>query len=109
MTSLYTFRFAYVVQFLLLMVGLKGYSAAVIFAPTGASSGEAIGESKFSHDVIEEPMLRPLTEEAKRLTRLKAWMLQPEVRQDAALLHPVYGHELVEQSLAKPVRPQTIP
>jgi hypothetical protein len=109
MTLVYTFRFAYVLQFLLLAIGLKGYSDSVIFRPTGLTSSDAIDESKDSHDAVEGPVLRPLTEEAQRLTRLRAGLLQPTIRRDAALTHPVDGYELVEQSLAKPMRPQTIP
>ena len=109
MRLMYTFHFAYVLQFLLLPTGLKGYSASDIFEPTGATSSDAIDESKDSHDVVEEPVLRPLTEEAKRLTRLRAQLLQPTIHHHAALIHPVDGYELVEQSLAKPMRPQTIP
>jgi hypothetical protein len=58
------------------------------------------------------PVILPLSDEAVRLTTLHQRLLRPVHKRDAVLLHPVNGHELVEQAIAQrkfvssvPIRP----
>jgi hypothetical protein len=89
--------------------GLKNYSAAVSYAPGETASNGGTGEAEGSQDFVDEPVLRSLTDDAKQLTDLKARLLQPVVRREAAMLHPVNGYELVEQALSQRAKPQMIP
>jgi hypothetical protein len=58
------------------------------------------------------PVILPLSDEAVRFTKLHQRLLRPVHKRDAVLLHPVNGHELVEQAVAQrkfvssvPIRP----
>ena len=58
------------------------------------------------------PVILPLSDEAVRLTKLHQRLRRPVRKRDAVLLHPVNGHELVEQAIAQrkfvssvPIRP----
>jgi hypothetical protein len=89
--------------------GLKGYSAAASYEPGETASNSGPGETGSSKDLVDEPVLRSLSNEARQLTELRARVLQPVVRREAAMLHPVNGYELVEQALSQRTKPQLIP
>ena len=85
----------------LLSLNVMCGSAFVAFVHTEMVFDEPSGESKAGtawEDRI--PSVGPLTEEARRLTRLRKLLLQPVVRREAVVAHPVNGYELVEQALA---------
>jgi hypothetical protein len=66
----------------------------MVFAqPSGESKAGIAWEDQI-------PCVGPLTEQARRLTRLGKLLLQPIVRREAVVAHPVNGYELVEQALA---------
>ena len=88
-------------EFLLLSLNVMCASAFVAFVHTEMVFAGPSGESKAGtawEDRI--PSVGPLTEEARRLTRLRKLLLQPVVRREAVVAHPVNGYELVEQALA---------
>jgi hypothetical protein len=87
---------------------VKGDSTLATTESNDAIRSGGVDESKSSRDVVETPALRRLTEEAQQLTRLRARLLQPVIRREAAMIHPVNGYELVELALTQQTKTQTI-
>ena len=88
-------------QFRLLSLNVLYCSALVAFVHTEMVFAGPSGESKAGpawEDRI--PSVGRLTDQARRLTRLRKLLLQPVVRREAVVAHPVNGFELVEQALA---------
>jgi hypothetical protein len=108
MTLLPTAPAGYLLRFLLMPAGISISLNFAIIEPRVVPRDEP-GTSKLSRDDVAIPVIAPLTEEAKRLTRLRAWLLQPVDRQKAAMIHPVNGYELVEQAVTQHMKSQTIP
>jgi hypothetical protein len=108
MKLLHTVRVAYLLPFLLIPPGVKGDSTFAIIESNDAIRSGGVDESKSSRDVMDTPVLRRLTEEAQQLTRLRARLLQPIIRREAAMIHPVNGYELVELALTKQTKTRTI-